>query len=138
MTAYKSPEFAKHGRTTKKTDVWGLGMLILEILTGKFPTNYLTPGNNSAESIEWANTIAKEAEAMEVFDKEMGGTKNSGRQMVKLLKIGLACSEEELERRWDLKDAIKNIEEVEERDSTNGEDVFSSIDMTENMSTIIL
>ena len=75
---------------------------------------------------------------MEVFDKEMGGTKNSGGQMVKLLKIGLACSEEELERRWDLKEAIKNIEEVEERDSTNGEDVFSSIDMTENMSTIIL
>lgn len=132
MIAYKAPEFATNSRPTKKTDVWGLGMLILEILTGKFPTNYLTSGNNSAESVEWVNTIAKQKLTMEVFDKEMGGTKNSNGQMIKLLKIGLACCEEDVERRWDLKEATKNIEQLEERDSTTNqeedeEDEFSSI-----------
>ncbi|RVW42854.1 Pollen receptor-like kinase 1 [Vitis vinifera] len=139
MVAYKSPEFAQHSRTTKKTDVWGLGILILEILTGKFPTNYLTVGNNSEEGITWVNSIANQEWMMEVFDKEMGGTENSKGEMLKLLKIGLACCEEDVERRWDLKEAIKHIEELEVTDGTNDEgDEFPSIAMTEDMSTITL
>ncbi|XP_034696677.1 pollen receptor-like kinase 4 [Vitis riparia] len=139
MVAYKSPEFAQHSRTTKKTDVWGLGILILEILTGKFPTNYLTVGNNSEEGITWVNSIANQEWMMEVFDKEMGGTENSKGEMLKLLKIGLACCEEDVERRWDLKEAIKHIEELEVTDGTNEEgDEFPSIAMTEDMSTITL
>ena len=76
---------------------------------------------------------------MEVFDKEMGGTENSKGEMLKLLKIGLACCEEDVERRWDLKEAIKHIEELEVTDGTNDEgDEFPSIAMTEDMSTITL
>ncbi|CAI0387180.1 unnamed protein product [Linum tenue] len=41
MVAYKSPEYLHHGRVTKKTDVWALGMLILEILTGRIPSTVL-------------------------------------------------------------------------------------------------
>lgn len=138
MVAYKSPEFAQHSRTTKKTDVWGLGILILEILTGKFPTNYLTVGHNSEEGVAWVNSIAKQQEDMEVFDKEMGETKNNKGELKKLLKIGLACSEEDVERRWDLKEAIKNIEELQETDSTDARDEFASLAVTEDMSTITL
>lgn len=45
MAAYKSPDFTQNNLITNKTDVWCLGILILEILTGKFPANYLTQGN---------------------------------------------------------------------------------------------
>lgn len=42
MAAYKSPESAQNDHhLTRKTDVWCLGILILEMLTGKFPANYL-------------------------------------------------------------------------------------------------
>ncbi|CAN0843853.1 Probable LRR receptor-like serine/threonine-protein kinase At4g31250 [Linum grandiflorum] len=41
MVAYRSPEFIQMGRTSNKTDVWNLRILILEVLTGKFPANYL-------------------------------------------------------------------------------------------------
>ncbi|XAR74061.1 Non-specific serine/threonine protein kinase [Bertholletia excelsa] len=114
LVAYKSPEYAKHNRNTKKTDVWSLGILILEILTGKFPANYLTQGTaNVADLKSWVNSIANSRhDTAKVFDKEMSYTINDKEEMVKLLEIGIACCEEDTEKRWDLKEAVGNIEAI--------------------------
>ncbi|CAL5439281.1 unnamed protein product [Camellia sinensis] len=121
MVAYKSPEYAQQGRTTRKTDVWSLGILILEILTGKFPANYLIAqsGTDAAELTSWVDSIAKEDTAR-VFDKEMGTKNNNNNidghdqvgEMLKLLKIGVACCEEDAAKRWDLKEVLQKIEEL--------------------------
>ncbi|KAK6912389.1 Leucine-rich repeat [Dillenia turbinata] len=134
MVAHKSPESNQNNRFSRKTDVWSLGILILEMLTGKFPTNYLKEGRgNDADLATWVNSVVREEWTGEVFDKDMRGTKNGEGEMLKLLKIGLCCCEVNLERRWDLKMAVEKIEELKERDndedySTYGseEDVYSS------------
>ncbi|KAJ6434697.1 hypothetical protein OIU84_000018 [Salix udensis] len=58
MVAYKSPECSRSNRPNRKTDVWSLGILILEILTGKFPENYLTlgKGGDIADLATWVNS----------------------------------------------------------------------------------
>ncbi|KAJ6697618.1 LEUCINE-RICH REPEAT RECEPTOR-LIKE PROTEIN KINASE PXC1 [Salix purpurea] len=59
--AYKSPEFTHSDRTTRKTGVWSLGVLILEILTGKFPENYLMHGKGGgADLATWVNSVVRE------------------------------------------------------------------------------
>ncbi|XP_050290842.1 pollen receptor-like kinase 4 [Quercus robur] len=117
MMAYKSPEFAQHGRITKKTDIWSLGILILEILTGKFPENYLTHVHDrNADLASWVNTMIKEKLVSDVFDLEMGGAKNSKSEILKLLKIGLSCCEEDVERRLDINEVVRMIEELKEGD----------------------
>lgn len=124
MTAYKSPEYAINGRISRKTDVWCLGILILELLTGKFPENYLTSGYESNTNLAtWVNEMVKEKKTSEVFDTEMSGTKNSKSEMINLLKIGLSCCEEDLETRPELKDVVLEIEQLKEGDD---EDEFSS------------
>ncbi|KAI3974458.1 hypothetical protein MKX01_017951 [Papaver californicum] len=125
MVAYKSPEYAQFGRTTKKTDIWSFGVLILEILTGKFPSNYLqqAKGNNGGNSdlASWVKSVVKEKEwTEEVFDKDMKGTKNAEEEMMKLLKIGLGCCEEDVEKRLDLKEVVEKIEELKDRGSSSG------------------
>ncbi|CAK9146135.1 unnamed protein product [Ilex paraguariensis] len=110
LVAYKSPEYAQNGHTTKKTDVWSLGILILEILTGQFPASYLVPGS-AADLSSWVQSIIRE-ESTEVFDREMEFTKIGEGEMVKLLKIGVACCEEDLEIRLDLKEAVEKIEQL--------------------------
>jgi serine/threonine protein kinase len=118
MMAYKSPEFAQHGRITKKTDIWSFGILILEILTGRFPENYLTLAHDrNADLAGWVNTMIKEKKTSEVFDLDMGGAKNSKSELLKLLKIGLSCCEEDVERRLDISEAVQMIEELREGDS---------------------
>lgn len=134
LVAYKSPEFTKCNRVTRKSDVWNLGILILETLTSKFPTNYLTQdGSGHSRSREssssspalaaWAGFVGggdfdinDSSNAMSVFDVEMENRDNGEGEMIKLLKIGMACSQEDEDKRLDLKEAVDQIEAIKERD----------------------
>ncbi|KAB5526522.1 hypothetical protein DKX38_020369 [Salix brachista] len=125
MMAYKSPEYAQQSRTSNKTDIWSFGVLILEMLTGKFPENYLTPCYSSdADLAAWVNNMVKEKRTSEVFDKDIAGTKNSKGEMIKLLKIGLSCCEEDVERRLDIKEVVEKIDVLKEGD--DDEELYGS------------
>ncbi|XP_062023144.1 probable LRR receptor-like serine/threonine-protein kinase At4g31250 [Rosa rugosa] len=141
MVAYKSPEYSQTGRTSKKTDVWSLGILIFEMLTGKFPANYLQQGKRAnADLASWVNSVVREEWTGEVFDKDMKGTKNGEGEMLKLLKIGMCCCESSVEGRWDWREAVDKIEELKERDSEDEDyssyasdgDVYSSRAVTDD------
>ncbi|XP_019446455.1 PREDICTED: pollen receptor-like kinase 1 isoform X1 [Lupinus angustifolius] len=125
MVIYKSPEYLQHGRITKKTDIWCLGILILEILSGKFPSNFLQQGKGSELSLaNWVLSVDPEDWINEVFDKDMGGTRNSDYEMVKLLKVALECCEGDVDKRLDLKEALEKIQDVKEKD--HDDDFYSS------------
>lgn len=123
MIAFKSPEFRNHGRITKKTDVWSLGVLILEIMTGRFPANtFHYSRGGDLELTNFLDSITKEDVTIDMFDKEIGGfEKHNEGEMLKLLNIGLSCCEPDVEKRWDIKEVVDRIEEVREK-STNDND----------------
>lgn len=126
MVAYKSPEYLQHRRVTKKTDVWGLGILILEILTGKFPANNLQNGNKNEEDlVSWVNLGFQGVWAPSLFDKEMGKTSHCEGQIVSLLKIGLSCCEPDVEKRLEIGAAVEKIEELKEQQG-DSEDFYST------------
>ncbi|GMI93182.1 pollen receptor like kinase 4 [Hibiscus trionum] len=117
MTAYKSPEYALKGRISKKTDVWCLGILILELMTGKFPENYLNPNYDTQTSLAtWVTEMVKDKKSNQVFDKQMLGTKDKRIGMMNLLKIGLNCCEEDLSVRPELKQVVQQIEQLDDED----------------------
>ncbi|XP_076903660.1 pollen receptor-like kinase 4 [Bidens hawaiensis] len=123
MIAFKSPEFRNHGRITKKTDVWSLGVLILEIMTGRFPANtFHYSRGGDLELTNFLDSITKEDVTIDMFDKEIDGfEKHNEGEMLKLLYIGLSCCEPDVEKRWDIKEVVDRIEEVREK-STNDND----------------
>ncbi|KAL8139199.1 hypothetical protein V2J09_005200 [Rumex salicifolius] len=110
MLAYKSPEFGAKGNIAKKTDVWCLGILILEILTGKFPTSSLAVGNGESNLESWVVEIASSLDkSNEVFDKDMGGIGNAEKEISKLLKLGISCCQKDLDKRFDMDELVKKI-----------------------------
>ncbi|KAL1210459.1 putative LRR receptor-like serine/threonine-protein kinase [Cardamine amara subsp. amara] len=127
MVAYKAPEFTQQDRTSRRSDVWSLGILILEILTGKFPANYLRQGKGADDELAaWVESVARTEWTADVFDKEMKAGKEHEAQMLKLLKIGLRCCDWDIERRIELHEAVDRIEEVETDAGGGQESVRSS------------
>ncbi|KAJ9550663.1 hypothetical protein OSB04_014708 [Centaurea solstitialis] len=125
MVAFKSPEYKKYGRITKKTDVWSLGVMILEIMTGKLPANSFNQGKggDTADLVDFVDSMMKEELTTDLFDKEMGEfDKGNEEEMLKLLKIGLSCCEPDIDKRWDVKEVVNSIEKVREK-TDDGEDM---------------
>ncbi|KAF2304139.1 hypothetical protein GH714_028015 [Hevea brasiliensis] len=50
MFAYKSPEYIEKRQVSPKSDVYCFGIIILEVVTGKFPSQYLS--NNISNAME--------------------------------------------------------------------------------------
>ncbi|KAL6585643.1 actin-regulating kinase prk1 [Orobanche minor] len=122
MISYESPERKTGGRITRKSDVWSLGILILEILTGKFPWD----GELDHLATWAAAAAAAEGGGADVFDRDItaGASQYSQGEMMKLFKIGLTCCEADVDMRPEIKEVVEKIEEVKEKDAD--EDFYSS------------
>ncbi|KAL6335348.1 hypothetical protein AAG906_029591 [Vitis piasezkii] len=112
LFAYRAPEAVRDNQISPKCDVYCLGIVILEILIGKFPTQYLNNSKGGTDVVEWAVSAIADGREAEVFDPEIASSINSMEEMVKLLHIGVACAESNPEQRPDIKEAIRRIEEI--------------------------
>lgn len=116
MFAYKTPDFTEYQQVSSKTDVYCLGLIILEVLTGKFPSQYLSTGKGGIDVIEWVRAAIQERRERELLDPEIVATassENSVSQMLKLLEIGSCCAESDPQRRLEMKEAIRWIGEIQ-------------------------
>ncbi|CAA0843142.1 Pollen receptor-like kinase 1 [Striga hermonthica] len=111
-TSHMSPEAkSSGGRITKKSDIWSLGILILETLTGK------SPWEGEPDLAAWAATANSEA-----LDPEVASFANRG-EMTKLLRVGLSCCQVDPNARPEIKEVVDKINEVKEKE---GDDDFYS------------
>ncbi|XP_075660749.1 LRR receptor-like serine/threonine-protein kinase FEI 2 [Castanea sativa] len=65
---YLAPEYLQSGRATEKSDVYSFGVLLLELVTGKRPTDpsFVKRGLNV---VGWMNTLLRENRLEDVVDK---------------------------------------------------------------------
>ncbi|OEL30109.1 putative LRR receptor-like serine/threonine-protein kinase [Dichanthelium oligosanthes] len=133
MVAFKSPERKQFGRSSKKSDVWCLGLLILEILAGR-PATYDPPKEKTAaaggSSSDLVNVVGStpEGEWLDtVVDPDLRGEEDEDKEeMVKLIRIGMACCESNVGSRWELKTAVDRIEELKGKEHADQEQSFYS------------
>ncbi|XP_020101325.1 probably inactive leucine-rich repeat receptor-like protein kinase IMK2 [Ananas comosus] len=107
---YRAPELSKLKKANTKTDVYSLGVIILELLTGKSPGDSM----NGLDLPQWVASIVKEEWTNEVFDlelmKEAEGSK--GDELLNTLKLALHCVDPSPVARPEAKQVLQQLEEI--------------------------
>ncbi|XP_074280803.1 pollen receptor-like kinase 3 [Silene latifolia] len=113
MFAYKSPEGIESQQVSHKSDIYCLGIIILEVLTGKFPSQYLNAGKGGTDVIQWVQSAIGDKKEAESLDPEIVSSYgDSVPSMIELLHLGAACTESDPSRRPSLEDVLKRIEQI--------------------------
>ncbi|KZV20725.1 Leucine-rich repeat protein kinase family protein isoform 1 [Dorcoceras hygrometricum] len=85
---YLAPEYMQSGRATEKTDVYSFGVLVLEILSGKRPTDasFIEKGLNI---VGWLNYLVSENRQQEIVDPHCEGVQIESLDAI--LSIAIQC-----------------------------------------------
>ncbi|KAK8584898.1 hypothetical protein V6N13_138841 [Hibiscus sabdariffa] len=109
LFAYKTPEAIQKHTVCPKSDVYCLGIIILEMLTVERPSQY-DDGNDGTDIVQWVASAFSEGRQAELLDTAIEGSRNSVGSMEKLLRVGLLCTETSPEKRLGIEEAIRMIE----------------------------
>lgn len=112
LFAFKSPEFAQNQQVSPKSDVYCLGIILLEVMTGKFPSQYLNNGKGGTDIVEWVQSSVEQHKEEELIDPEIASNTDSLQLMVELLRIGAACIASNPDDRETMKETVTRIEGI--------------------------
>ncbi|MFQ6647235.1 hypothetical protein Gotur_019818, partial [Gossypium turneri] len=106
---YRAPEFSKLKKANTKTDVYSIGVIILELLTGKSPGE----GMNGMDLPQWVASIVKEEWTNEVFDLElMKDASSINDELLNTLKLALHCVDPSPSARPEVQQVLQQLEEI--------------------------
>jgi serine/threonine protein kinase len=110
---YRAPEAVDARRLTYKSDVYSLGVLLLELLTGKSPSHASLEGDGTLDLPRWVQSVVREEWTAEVFDVELVRLGASAEEeMVALLQVAMACVATVPNARPDAPDVVRMVEEI--------------------------
>ncbi|KAG8382010.1 hypothetical protein BUALT_Bualt05G0032000 [Buddleja alternifolia] len=104
---YLAPEYMQSGRATEKTDVYSFGVLVLEIVSGKRPTDasFIEKGFNI---VGWLNYLVPENRQREILDPHCEGVESES--LDALLSIAIQCVSSGPEDRPTMHRAVQILE----------------------------
>ncbi|PKA47061.1 putative inactive leucine-rich repeat receptor-like protein kinase [Apostasia shenzhenica] len=113
MFAFKSPEILRDRHVSPKSDVYCLGIIVLELLSGKFPAQYLNNTKGGTDVVRWAGSVIAENQPASLLDPAITqGCKAEVPEMEGMVRVGAELIEADPDRRPDMKEAARRIEEV--------------------------
>ncbi|XP_028800649.1 probable inactive receptor kinase At2g26730 [Neltuma alba] len=114
-----APEVLETRKVTFKSDVYSLGVLLLELLTGKAP-NQASLGEEGIDLPRWVQSVVREEWTAEVFDAELMRYHNIEEEMVQLLQIAMACVSVVPDQRPTMQEVVRMMEEINRSETDEG------------------
>ncbi|KAL0296538.1 UNVERIFIED_CONTAM: Serine/threonine-protein kinase BRI1-like 2 [Sesamum radiatum] len=115
---YVPPEYYQSFRCTAKGDVYSFGVILLELLTGKRPTDKEDFGDTNL--VGWVKSKVREGKGMEVIDTELVSTTKGTdeaeaeevKEMVRYLEITLQCVDDFPSKRPNMLQVVAMLREL--------------------------
>lgn len=109
---YRAPELSKLKKANTKTDIYSLGVVMLELLTGKSPGDT----TNGLDLPQWVASVVEEEWTNEVFDlelmKDAAAGSETGEELVKTLKLALHCVDPSPPARPEAQQVLRQLEQI--------------------------
>ncbi|KAI3754004.1 hypothetical protein L2E82_26083 [Cichorium intybus] len=87
---YLAPEYAMRGHLTEKADVFGFGVVALEIISGR-PNSDSTLEDEKVYLLEWAWNLHEANREIEVVDEEL--TEFDENEVKRVMRVALLCTQ---------------------------------------------
>ncbi|CAL9066969.1 brassinosteroid LRR receptor kinase BRL2-like [Musa acuminata AAA Group] len=109
---YVPPEYYQSFRCTAKGDVYSFGVVMLELLTGRRPTDREDFGDTNL--VGWVKMKVREGKGREVFDGELLLTNGAeeDKEMARFMEITLQCVEDFPSKRPNMLQVVAMLREL--------------------------
>lgn len=87
-----APEYLSTGQSSEKTDVFGFGILLLELITGQRALQFGKSANQKGAVLDWVKKLHQEKKLEELVDKDLKS--NYDRiELEEIVKVALLCTQ---------------------------------------------
>ncbi|KAG8386494.1 hypothetical protein BUALT_Bualt03G0154400 [Buddleja alternifolia] len=114
---YLAPEYFDTGKATVKGDVYSFGVVLLELLTGKKPTDeaFIEEGT---KLVTWVKTVVQEKREEYVLDSSLEDCPVD--EVNRVFSIALMCLEPEPSNRPTMAEVLKMLEQIRQEEVAPG------------------
>ncbi|XVE85107.1 hypothetical protein DITRI_Ditri17bG0065500 [Diplodiscus trichospermus] len=87
-----APEYLSTGQSSEKTDVFGFGILLLELITGQKALDFGRAANQKGVMLDWVKKLHQEGKLSLLVDKDLKG--NFDRiELEEMVQVALLCTQ---------------------------------------------
>ncbi|GJV60199.1 probable serine/threonine-protein kinase PBL17 isoform X1 [Tanacetum coccineum] len=128
---YVAPEYTKRGKSTTQTDVYAFGVVLLELVTGRSPTDTRLKGQSL---LKWAIPLIQDRKYSELIDPRISYQDN---QLTSIVQIAVECLCANAHTRLSMEDVMHKLDCIKDENISHDDQCANEIEeVNENVETI--
>uniref|UniRef100_A0A1J3HFH7 Putative inactive receptor kinase n=1 Tax=Noccaea caerulescens TaxID=107243 RepID=A0A1J3HFH7_NOCCA len=111
-TGYRAPEVTDPKRVSQKGDVYSFGVVLLELITGKAPSNSVM-NEEGVDLPRWVKSVGRDEWRREVLDSELLSLATEEEEMMaEMVQLGIECTSQHPDKRPEMAEVVRKIEDL--------------------------
>lgn len=104
-----APEYLSTGQSSEKTDVFGFGILLLEVITGQKALDFGRAANQKGVMLDWVKKLHQEGKLNVLIDKDLKGHFDRI-ELEEMVRVALLCTQFNPSHRPKMSEVLRMLE----------------------------
>ncbi|XP_074274448.1 protein NSP-INTERACTING KINASE 3-like [Silene latifolia] len=104
-----APEYLSTGQSSDKTDVFGFGILLLELITGQKAVDFGRGSNQKGVLLDWVKKLHQEGKLNQLVDKDLKSNYDRV-ELAEMVQVALLCTQFNPSQRPKMSEVLRMLE----------------------------